>query len=305
MHMLGYFGELVADRRAHPRDDLTAALLAAEIDGDRLDDVEVLGFLFLMIIAGNETTTKLLGNAVYWLWRNPDQRRLVRRRPGLIPRWVEETLRYDGSTQALARTVVGDVELHGAAHARRRSRRPAGRLGQPRRAGLSGARALRHPSRHERHAVVRAGHALLSRGGAGAARGAGRARGSAAAFPGFRGRCRRHRARPLGERARIRGVADPFHARRGRSAHERSAHRDRDGGVVGHRRGDRAGARRARLVGRARGAPDRAAARRSRAASRRRAVGRSRTRSTSATPTSIERSSRATEAALGAASTCS
>jgi cytochrome P450 len=113
MRMLGYFGELVADHRAHPRDDLTSALLAAEIDGDRLDDVEILGFLFLMIIAGNETTTKLLGNAVYWLWRNPDQRRLVDGDPTLIPQWVEETLRYDGSTQALARTVAGDVELYG------------------------------------------------------------------------------------------------------------------------------------------------------------------------------------------------
>jgi len=113
MHMLGYFHQLVADHRAHPRDDLTAALLAAEIDGDRLDDGEILGFLFLMIIAGNETTTKLLGNAVYWLWRNPDQRRLVEADPTLIARWVEETLRYDGSTQALARTVVGDVEMYG------------------------------------------------------------------------------------------------------------------------------------------------------------------------------------------------
>jgi cytochrome P450 len=113
MHMLGYFSQLVADHREHPRDDLTAALLAAEIDGDRLDDVEILGFLFLMIIAGNETTTKLLGNAVYWLWRNPEQRRLVDADPALIPEWIEETLRYDGSTQALARTVTGDVELHG------------------------------------------------------------------------------------------------------------------------------------------------------------------------------------------------
>jgi cytochrome P450 len=113
MHMLGYFGGLVADHRAHERNDLTSALLAAEIDGDRLDDAEVLGFLFLMIIAGNETTTKLLGNAVYWIDRNPDQRDLVRDDPTLIPRWVEETLRYDGSTQALARTVTGDVELHG------------------------------------------------------------------------------------------------------------------------------------------------------------------------------------------------
>ncbi len=113
MHILGYFGELVAERRRQPRDDLTAALLSAEIDGDRLEDVEILGFLFLMIIAGNETTTKLLGNALYWLWRNPAERRLVADDPALIPQWVEETLRYDGSSQALARTVVGDVELHG------------------------------------------------------------------------------------------------------------------------------------------------------------------------------------------------
>jgi hypothetical protein len=111
--IFGYFNALVAERRVQPRDDLTGALLAAEIDGDRLSDYEVLGFLFLMIIAGNETTTKLLGNALYWLWRNPDQRRLVQDDPTLIPRWVEETLRYDGSTQALARTVATDVELHG------------------------------------------------------------------------------------------------------------------------------------------------------------------------------------------------
>jgi cytochrome P450 len=113
MYLLGYFNQLVAEHREHPRDDLTAALLAAEIAGDHLEDAEILGFLFLMIIAGNETTTKLLGNALYWLWRNPEQRRLVRADPNLIPCWVEETLRYDGSTQALARTVTGDVEMHG------------------------------------------------------------------------------------------------------------------------------------------------------------------------------------------------
>jgi cytochrome P450 len=111
--ILGYFRELVEERQKRPRDDLTAALLAAEIDGDRLTGREVLGFLFLMIIAGNETTTKLLGNALYWLWRHPGERERVARDPGLVGRWVEETLRFDGSTQALARTVSRDVELHG------------------------------------------------------------------------------------------------------------------------------------------------------------------------------------------------
>lgn len=121
LHMLQYFTAMLAERKqrasppGHPdgRDDLTGALLAAEIDGDRLSDREIVGFLFLMIVAGNETTTKLLGNALYWLWRHPDQRDLLRRDPTLVPRWIEETLRYDNSTQALARILTRDVELHG------------------------------------------------------------------------------------------------------------------------------------------------------------------------------------------------
>ena len=72
--LAGYYAEMVADRRRHERDDLTWSLLQAEIDGDRLSDDEVIGFLFLLVVAGNETTTKLLGNAWYWGWRNPDQR---------------------------------------------------------------------------------------------------------------------------------------------------------------------------------------------------------------------------------------
>lgn len=113
LRMLHYFTEMLAERRRRRRDDLTGALLEAEIDGDRLSDREIVGFLFLMVVAGNETTTKLLGNALYWLWRNPEQRALVRRDPSLVPRWVEETLRYDNSTQALARILNRDVELHG------------------------------------------------------------------------------------------------------------------------------------------------------------------------------------------------
>jgi len=111
--LLAYMNELVADRRRRPTDDLTGALVRAEVDGDRLSDREIVGFLFLMIVAGNETTTKLLGNALYWLQANPDARDAVRADPGLVPRWVEETLRYDTSTQALVRTVAADLEIHG------------------------------------------------------------------------------------------------------------------------------------------------------------------------------------------------
>jgi cytochrome P450 len=112
-NLLQYVARLVADRRRQPGDDLTSGLLAVELDGERLSDREVMAFLFLMIIAGNETTTKLLGNAAYWAWKNPDQRALLRGAPDMIPRWVEETLRYDNSSQALARTLTTDVTLHG------------------------------------------------------------------------------------------------------------------------------------------------------------------------------------------------
>ncbi len=111
--LLAYFHDHIAVHRRRPTDDLTGALLEARIDGDQLSDGEILAFLFLMIIAGNETTTKLLGNAMYWLWKNPDQRDLVRADRGMIPRWIEETLRFDPSTQALSRTVNGEIEIHG------------------------------------------------------------------------------------------------------------------------------------------------------------------------------------------------
>ncbi len=111
--LLRYFARHVAERRERPADDLTDALVAADIEGDRLDDKDIIAFLFLMIIAGNETTTKLLGNALYWLWRNPEQRARLRGRPDRIPGWVEETLRYDPSTQLLARTLSCELKLHG------------------------------------------------------------------------------------------------------------------------------------------------------------------------------------------------
>jgi hypothetical protein len=112
-NLLGYFSRLVADRRRHPAADLTSALAQAELDGERLSDRDIMAFLFLMVIAGNETTTKLLGNALYALWQHPSQRALVRADPALVPRWVEETLRYDSSTQGIARTLTVDTTLHG------------------------------------------------------------------------------------------------------------------------------------------------------------------------------------------------
>jgi cytochrome P450 len=113
MSLVTYYADLLEQRRARPTDDLTSALLAVEVDGDRLTDDEIMGFLFLMVVAGNETTTKLLGNAWYWAWRNPDERAKPFADRGRVPVWVEETLRYDTSTQMLARTAADDVTLHG------------------------------------------------------------------------------------------------------------------------------------------------------------------------------------------------
>ena len=113
MDLLVYYADMVKQRRKAPQDDLTSALLEAEIDGDRLGDDEIMAFLFLMVVAGNETTTKLLGNAVYWGGMNPDQLAGVHGDHSRIPLWIEETLRYDTSSQILARVVVEDIEFHG------------------------------------------------------------------------------------------------------------------------------------------------------------------------------------------------
>ncbi|KKF02851.1 cytochrome P450 [Mycolicibacterium obuense] len=112
LNLIVYYQGMVAERRKTLTDDLTSALLEAEINGDRLTDDEILGFMFLMVIAGNETTTKLLANAAFWGHRNPDQLGPVYGDLSLVAPWVEETLRYDTSSQILARTVAGELTLY-------------------------------------------------------------------------------------------------------------------------------------------------------------------------------------------------
>jgi cytochrome P450 len=112
--LVGYYEDLVAERRRKPGADLTSALLSVEAgDGDRLDEQEIIAFLFLMVVAGNETTTKLLANALYWGSRNPAQLAKPFADPDRVTDWVEETLRYDTSSQMLARMVAADTERHG------------------------------------------------------------------------------------------------------------------------------------------------------------------------------------------------
>ena len=117
--LVGYYQDMVNQRRRRPSDDLTSALIEAEIDGDRLTDEDVIAFLFLMVVAGNETTTKLLGHALFHLTRHPDQLDQVFADPdapdgdSLVVPWIEETLRFDTSSQLLARYLLKDVALHG------------------------------------------------------------------------------------------------------------------------------------------------------------------------------------------------
>ena len=109
--LIAYYQELISARTAAPQDDLTSALIAAEVDGDRLDEDEVLSFLFLMVIAGNETTTKLLSNAMYWADHFAEVKDEVLADPGRVDDWIEETLRFDTSSQMVLRTTKNEVTI--------------------------------------------------------------------------------------------------------------------------------------------------------------------------------------------------
>lgn len=91
---LRYLRGLVKQRRGHPQDDLISALVAAEEAGDKLDEDELVSMILLLLVAGFETTVNLIGNGALALLENPEQFDLLRRNPSLVPRAVEEFLRY-------------------------------------------------------------------------------------------------------------------------------------------------------------------------------------------------------------------
>ncbi|MEU4298934.1 cytochrome P450 [Kitasatospora aureofaciens] len=108
-----YLAGLVRRRRAHPGDDLISALVATQAQDDRLSDSELLSTCFVLITAGGETTTHLIGNGTLALLRHPDQLARLRADPGLIRAAVEELARYDTVTQAIVRVVAEDLEIGG------------------------------------------------------------------------------------------------------------------------------------------------------------------------------------------------
>ena len=110
--LFAYFERLITQRREAGGDDLVSALVAAQEGEVALTHSEILGFCFLLLIAGNETTTKLLGNAIHWLAIFPAERAKLLADPSRIPAAVEEVLRFDTSTQGLARLLTRDVTMH-------------------------------------------------------------------------------------------------------------------------------------------------------------------------------------------------
>jgi cytochrome P450 len=111
--MNAYLGELLARRRAEPRDDLLTRLVTAEVDGERLTQAEILGFFQLLLLAGSETTTNLINNAILCFVAHPAELARVRNDPALLPSAIEEVLRYRSPVQWMYRIPRREVELHG------------------------------------------------------------------------------------------------------------------------------------------------------------------------------------------------
>ena len=111
--MAAYLAEMIEQRRSAPKDDLLTRLVEAEVDGERLTHAEILGFFQLLVVAGQETTTNLINNAVLCFLENPEQLARLRAVPDLLPSAIEEVLRYRSPLQWIMRTPRQDTKMHG------------------------------------------------------------------------------------------------------------------------------------------------------------------------------------------------
>jgi cytochrome P450 len=106
---------LIAERRENPTDDLTSVLVHAEVDGQRLDEHEIVMGFFLLVAAGNDSTRATYASGMRALLENPDQRQVLLDDPSLIPSAVEEALRMFPAFAHFRRTATRDTELDGQA----------------------------------------------------------------------------------------------------------------------------------------------------------------------------------------------
>ena len=111
--MFLYANELAAKKRANPDDDIISALLQAEVDGEKLNDIEFDLFFELLAVAGNETTRNLVSHGMHLLLEHPDQHQRLVDDPSLVDTAVEEMLRYASPVMYMRRTVQSEFELHG------------------------------------------------------------------------------------------------------------------------------------------------------------------------------------------------
>lgn len=111
--MYEYFLRMIELRRQEPRDDLISALIAAQVEGEYLSTTELLGFCFLLLVAGNETTTNLISNAILCLDEHPEAMEEVRAKPELVPSALEEVLRYLSPVQCMFRVTATDAVIEG------------------------------------------------------------------------------------------------------------------------------------------------------------------------------------------------
>jgi cytochrome P450 len=109
--MTEYYRQIFEARRREPRDDLVSALLEAQVDGEHLSETDLLGFCILLLLAGNETTTTLLGNALQTFTEHPEVMEELRADPSLIPAAIEEVLRYRSPVRLLLRVTQQEVIL--------------------------------------------------------------------------------------------------------------------------------------------------------------------------------------------------
>ena len=110
--LLAYFANVLAERRERPGDDLLSVLVHSEIDNERLEEFDLLMFCLTLLVAGNETTRNLLSHGAVALARYPEQRALLARDAALMPRAVEEMLRWGSPVGSFMRVATRDTELH-------------------------------------------------------------------------------------------------------------------------------------------------------------------------------------------------